>query len=114
MSTSSNTSLGTGLSGIFTNTSNIIGTHAASHAIGSIYTSNTSNSYHPEPYDISKSPFCRISLTKSENNGIVMELRITDKYSTHSTKEPKLYVISSVENLGKEIQNAVTMEILKQ
>ena len=103
MSTSSNTTLA--ITGAL---------YSANHVLGNIYTSNTNGSYNLEPFDVSKSPFCRISLTKSENNGIVMELRMTDKYSMHSSNEPKVYVISSVENLGKEIQNAVAMEIMKQ
>jgi hypothetical protein len=49
---------------------------------------------------------------KSENGGFVLNLVKSnpDMY----TEKPKLFILNDVENIGRDIQNILLVEILKQ
>jgi hypothetical protein len=49
---------------------------------------------------------------KSENGGFVLNL-IKPNPDTYSEK-PKLFTLKDVENIGRDIQNILLVEILKQ
>jgi hypothetical protein len=65
---------------------------------------NTNNSYKTPPT-------FKMELFKSENGGFIMNL-ITWDANTY-TEKTKLFILNEVENMGRDIQNILVMEILK-
>ena len=57
-------------------------------------------------------PAFKMELYKSENEGFILNL-ITFNTSTFS-EEGKLFILKDVENLGRDIQNILMMEIIKK
>ena len=58
------------------------------------------------------SPVFKMEFYKSENGGFVLNLVKSnpDMY----TEKPKLFILNDVENIGRDIQNILLVEILKQ
>ena len=54
----------------------------------------------------------RIDLTKAENSGFVIQIYKSNTPESWSAK-PKIYINTNIEDLGKDIQNALMVEILK-
>ena len=54
----------------------------------------------------------RIDLTKAENGGFVIQVYKTNTPDAWSAK-PKIYINTEIENLGRDIQNALMLEIMK-
>jgi hypothetical protein len=58
-----------------------------------------------------KSPTFRMELFKSENGGFVMNLITTD-LNTY-IENTKIFILKEVENMGRDIQNILMLEVLK-
>lgn len=57
---------------------------------------------------------CTIKLSKAENGGFVILVYTNDQLdNNHNPKSPKVYINHNVENLGKDIQNALLLELMK-
>lgn len=61
-------------------------------------------------------PVYKINLIKSENGGFVMEFTKTDNsvYNPIIPKTPKIYILNEIENLGRDIQNILLLEEIRQ
>ncbi len=58
------------------------------------------------------SPVFKMEFYKSENGGFVLNL--VKSNPDMQTEKPKLFILNDVENIGKDIQNILLVEILKQ
>ena len=57
----------------------------------------------------------KIELTKSENGGFVIQVYVPNpKEVGFYNKRPKIYINKEIENLGKDIQNALMIELMKE
>ena len=92
----------------------VINSSYANTNLGNILASNTSSVCIEEYTETHKNPFCRINLTKSDNDGFIMEMYNYKSNEYATNRSPKTYVINSSEDLGKVIQNAIMIEIIKQ
>lgn len=73
-------------------------------------TNGTANSInYPKPYKAD--PAFKMELYKSENGGFVMHLITTDPKT--NTDNVRMYILPDIENLGRDIQNILIMDILK-
>lgn len=83
-----------------------IGTSSNGSIATSIYT-NGNITFHHKIF-----PKFKMEMYKSENGGFVMNL-ISYQDNTNN-EESKLFILSDIENLGKDIQNILLTEILKK
>ena len=79
----------------------------------------TANTQHPYGSTVTSGSFgnnvfptFKMEMYKSENEGFVLNLIKTNP-ETH-TDEGKLFILNDIENLGRDIQYILAMEILKK
>jgi len=79
---------------------------------GTITTISTNGSSTISPFNSKIFPTFKMELFKSENGGFVLNLIICKDNSY--TESSKLFILNDVENLGRDIQNILLVEILKK
>jgi hypothetical protein len=84
---------------------NALVTLGTTPSTNSIYTNGNS------PFHSKVIPRFKMEMYKSENGGFVMNLVIY-KDNLYN-EESKLYTLNDIENLGRDIQNILLVEILK-
>jgi hypothetical protein len=87
---------------------NSLGTIASSHPISTISTLpiNGNGNFGKN------SPTFKMEMYKSENGGFILNLIKTNPSSY--SEEGKLFILSDIENLGRDIQNILMVEIIKK
>lgn len=79
------------------------------------YSNNITTTPYEQPTP-KPSPAYKINLIKSENGGFVMELTRGNGLNpnTYTPVTPKIYILKEIENLGRDIQNILMLEEIRQ
>lgn len=95
------------------NSLNIVSNPNGLHTLGTINSSsiNTTSNYSGSAGIFKMLPTFKMELFKSENGGFILNL-ITMNTSTYQDVS-KLFILSDLQNMGRDIQNIIATEILK-